>query len=155
MKTLMTLGWMGAAACATAAEPLEAFPKAEEGMSRWVLRLPEREDAGRLRVEVVVGKLVMTDGVNRHFYGGSLESRTVEGWGYDYWILPELGPMIGTRMAPPEGAPKVETFVTLGGDPVWFPYQSQLPVVLYVPEGCEVRYRIWTAPEELEPVPEG
>ena len=30
-----------------------------------------------------------------------------------------------------------------------------LPVVVYVPEGVEVRYRIWTAGDEIETIEEG
>ena len=41
--------------------------------------------------------------------------------------------------------PKEFWFITLGGDPYIINYNSQLPVVVYVPEGVEVRYRIWTA----------
>lgn len=142
---------------ARAADPMDAFPAADEGMTRHVLRLPARNDENSAKVEIIVGKTVMTDGVNRHFFGGRLESRTVEGWGYSYHILPALGPMAGTRMAPPPGAPEKETFVTLGGEPQLVRYNSRMPLVVYVPDGCEVRYRLWTAPpeSEAESVPEG
>lgn len=46
-------------------------------------------------------------------------------------------------------------FVSLGGDPYLVRYNSKLPVVVYVPEGVEVRYRIWSAGEGAEPIPEG
>jgi ecotin len=48
-------------------------------------------------------------------------------------------------MAIDPDAPKVERFITLGGDSYLIRYNSHLPVVVYVPEGVEVRYRIWTA----------
>ncbi len=44
-------------------------------------------------------------------------------------------------------APKAQRFVTLGGEPYLVRYNSRLPLVVYVPEGCEVRYRLWTAGE--------
>jgi ecotin len=34
-------------------------------------------------------------------------------------------------------------------------YNSRLPVVVYVPEGVEVRYRIWRADPEAKVVPQG
>lgn len=82
-----------------AADSLEAFPPAEAGMTRHVLRLPEKEDESRFKVELVVGKTVETDGANRHFFGGRLEAETVKGWGFTRHVLGELGPMAGTRMA--------------------------------------------------------
>lgn len=146
---------LAATAVLPAAEPLKPYPAAEEGMTRHVLELTARDDEDSAKVEIIVGKTVMTDGVNRHFFGGKLETRTVEGWGYSYHILPKLGPMAGTLMAAPPGAPKKETFVRLGGEPFLVRYNSKLPVVVYVPEGCEVRYRIWSAPAETERMPEG
>ncbi len=56
--------------------------------------------------------------------------------------MKELGPIAGTRVAVNPVAPKQNRFVTLGGDPYLIRYNSRLPVVVYVPEGAEVRYRI-------------
>ena len=51
--------------------------------------------------------------------------------------------MAGTLMAVDPNAPKIERFITLGGEPELFRYNSRLPLVVYLPEGVEVRYRIW------------
>ena len=50
-----------------AAEPLDAFPEVGEGEVRCVLRLPAQADEAAWRVELIVGKTVQTDAVNRHF----------------------------------------------------------------------------------------
>ncbi len=63
--------------------------------------------------------------------------------------------MAGTRIAVDPGAPKVERFVALGGEPYLIRYNSRLPVVVYVPEGVEVRYRIWKAGPEAKAVAKG
>jgi ecotin len=136
-------------------DELKPYPPAEEGMTRHVLQLEKRDQEQDAKVEIIVGKTVMTDGVNRHFFGGKLEQRTIEGWGYTYHILPVLGPMAGTLMGVPGGKEPVETFVQVGGDPYLVRYNSKLPLVVYVPEGCEVRYRIWSAPAETQKIPEG
>jgi serine protease inhibitor ecotin len=34
-------------------------------------------------------------------------------------------------------------------------YNSRLPVVVYAPEGAEVRYRIWSAPPETKAIGKG
>ena len=63
--------------------------------------------------------------------------------------------MGGTLMAVDPNAPKVSRFVTLAGEPYLIRYNSRLPVVVYVPEGVEVRYRIWRAEPEMKPMKEG
>ena len=63
--------------------------------------------------------------------------------------------MAGTRMAPPPDAPKMARFITLGGEPYLLRYNSRLPLVVYVPEGVEVRHRVWRADPEAKPVPQG
>jgi ecotin len=62
--------------------------------------------------------------------------------------------MAGTLMAVDPNAPKVDRFISLGGEPYLIRYNSRLPVVVYVPEGAEVRYRIWRA-GETKPMSEG
>ena len=61
--------------------------------------------------------------------------------------------MAGTAMAVNPNAPKADRFITLGGEPYIIRYNSRLPIVVYVPEGVEVRYRIWTTAAELKSFP--
>jgi ecotin len=53
-------------------------------------------------------------------------------------------------MAVDPAAPKVARFVALGGEPYLIRYNSRLPVVVYVPQGAEVRYRLWSAPADYQ-----
>ena len=124
---------------------LEPWPAAEEGLKRFVIRLRKLEDESGHKVELIVGKTVEVDPVNRFFFGGSLKGGTVQGWGYSYHRLEKLGPMAGTRMGVPPGTPNKARFVTLGGEPYLVRYNSKLPLVIYAPEDCEVRYRLWKA----------
>ena len=48
-------------------------------------------------------------------------------------------------MAVDPNTPQVDRFVTLGGEPKLLRYNSRLPIVVYVPSGVEVRYRLWRA----------
>jgi ecotin len=130
---------------AFAADPLQAFPPAEAGMVRHVINLAQEHDESLLRVELIVGKTVKTDPANRYFFAGKLETESLPGWGYDRHILRQLGPMAGTLMAVDPAAPPVERFITLGGEPRLLRYNSRLPIVVYVPEGVEVRHRLWRA----------
>ena len=52
-------------------------------------------------------------------------------------------------------APKVTRFITLGGEPYIICYNSRLPIVVYVPEGVEVRYRIWATGAQLKSMEKG
>lgn len=130
---------------ASAADNMKAFPPADPGMVRYVIDLPPLDDEAAAKVEIIVGKSVVVDDRNRHFFGGKLEQEVIKGWGFDRYVLRKLGPMGGTLMAVDPTAPKVERFVTLAGEPRLIRYNSRLPVVVYVPAGVEVRYRVWRA----------
>jgi ecotin len=56
--------------------------------------------------------------------------------------------MAGTRMAPHPGAKMVDSFVRVNHTLPLLRYNSRMPIVVYVPAGVEVRYRIWKAAEE-------
>lgn len=138
-----------------AADNMKAFPPAEAGMVRHVLQLPPQDDESTSRVELIVGKTVELDERNSYFFGGRIEPENIEGWGFTRYLVTDLGPMAGTLMAVDPNAPKVARFVALGGEPYLVRYNSRLPVVVYVPEGAEVRYRVWTAGPEALPIEEG
>ena len=149
---LLTLGVLVLGGLALGAEhpELKAFPPAQEGMQRFVIALPhkERGEEDDFSVELIVGKQMLTDGVNLVRLANALEARTLEGWGYTYYEVTGPSETVSTLMAPPEGAPKVEAFVTAA--PLQIRYNSRLPIVVYAPRGYEVRYRIWTASETLQ-----
>ena len=134
---------------------MNAFPPAEKGMARHVLHLPRQTDESGFNVELIVGKTVQVDELNRYFFGGRIEAETIAGWGFTRYMVKRLGPMAGTLMAVDPTAPKVARFIALGGDPYTVRYNSRVPIVVYVPEGVEVRYRIWRAGAEVKAIPEG
>ena len=144
-----------AAPAGQAADNLNAFPSAKEGMVRYVLQLPKQDDESALKVELIIGKTIQTDERNKYFFGGKIEQETINGWGFIYYKVSKLGPLAGTLMAIDPDAPKVERFITLGGDSYLVRYNSRLPLVVYVPEGVEVRYRIWTAGGEAKAIERG
>ena len=138
-----------------AADNMKAFPPAESGMVRHVLQLAKQDDESALKVELIVGKTVQVDEGNRYFFGGKIEEETISGWGFPRYTVSKLGPMAGTLMAIDPNRPKVARFVPLGGEPYIIRYNSRLPVVVYVPDGVEVRYRIWRADAEVKAVDKG
>jgi ecotin len=71
----------------------------------------------------------------------------LKGWGYTFYVAVP-GPVASTLMAPMPRQEQVERFVSMPGEMIR--YNSKLPIVIYTPEGCEVRYLICSAGEELK-----
>ena len=138
-----------------AGDNMKAFPPPEEGQLRYVVQLPAQDDETTFKVELVVGKTVQVDEKNQYFFGGQILKESIAGWGFPRYIVKALGPMAGTLMAVDPNAPKVDRFICLGGEPYLIRYNSRLPIVIYVPEGVEVRYRIWKADPEAKTAEEG
>ena len=132
---------------------MKAFPPADEGMTRHVIRLSKQKNEADLKVELIIGKTVKTDAQNRYFFSGTLETENIPGWGFDRYILRKLGTMGGTLMAVDPAAPRVERFISAGGETI-LRYNSRLPIVVYVPVGVEVRYRLWRAEPAFHTVPD-
>lgn len=153
MATLATLAL--ATTTAMAADPMKAFPPADAGMTRYVIHVPEQPDESALKVELLIGQTVSTDAHNRYFFAGELEEETIQGWGFQRYVLRKLGPMAGTLMAVDPQEPKVERFVSLGGEPRLLRYNSRLPIVVYVPADVQVRYRLWRADAQFGAAPAG
>jgi len=133
----------------------KAFPAAEEGTKRCVILLPhkERGEDGNFKVELIVGKEMMTDGVNSVRLGGAIEAKPLQGWGFTYYEVKSLGPAASTLIGVPPGTPQVKKFVT--GPSTIIRYNSRIPLIVYVPKDAEVRYRIWSTTDETTTADEG
>ena len=144
----LLVGMVSNLPAAEAVDEMKPYPAADAGFVRMVFRLPEIENEADRKVEIMVGKTLMVD-CNRTWFSGDLEQRVAEGWGYSYFVLPAVAGPASTRMACPPGEESTEAFVPVRGGGYLQPYNSRLPVVTYVPEGLAVRYRIWTAADEI------
>jgi ecotin len=146
MKPFILLLCIGSRLCVLGAEHpnLKPFPESVDELIRSVIVLPELEKEEEFNVEILPGEVRMTDGVNFVRMGGTIEAESLEGWGYTYYIV-KPGPVMSTLMAPSPDQPEVEAFVSMKGELIR--YNSKLPVVVYHPEGMEIRYRIWQAGE--------
>lgn len=157
--TYLALQWIAIGACPlpAAEEPespatvdsgaiknLEAFPQPPEGRVRKVILLPHKERGSEedFQVELVVGRTIETDGINSYSFAGRLVSREVEGWGFTYQeVEGDLKQAASTRMS---GDSKPAMRFVAGPRTV-VAYNSRLPIVVMVPAGCELRWRVWRA----------
>jgi len=127
---------------------MKPYSAAEEGFERLVFRVPAAEDESGRKVEIIVGKTISVD-CNRTSFGGVLERRVAEGWGYPYFVIEKVGGPMSTLMACPPDFENTDAFVAVTGDGFLQRYNSKLPMVVYVPEGFSVRYRIWAAQDNI------
>lgn len=149
-KTAFLALTLAAAAHASAAslKDVAPYPEAEKGFTRQVIHLPAQADESAYKLEILAGKTLQVD-CNRQRLGGSLEERTLDGWGYSYYRLDKVSGPASTLMACPDGK-HTEAFVPVVGEGFMLRYNSKLPVVVYVPKDVEVRYRIWSAAQDVQ-----
>lgn len=124
---------------------IRMFPQAKEGYTRQVVELPKTENDADHRVELHIGKMMLVD-CNQHSLRGKVENVPLKGWEYKYIEVSDIHSGPRTMMACPE--PKTERFIVLQDD--LRRYNSRLPIVIYVPEGYEVRYRIWNVSNTVQ-----
>jgi len=130
-----------------AAEPLDAFPSDLEGKQRHIIQLPKVVDESRFMVELVPGKSEVAD-CNLRSFSAPIQRQQLPGWGYPYYVLSELKPMPGTQKVCAPGS-ESRRFISVRGDGLILPYNSSLPLVVYLPDGVQLKYRVWRADKNL------
>lgn len=123
------------------------FPQAEQGFQKFQIILPEATDEQDLKVQLLIGK-TMTIDCNQNWFFGNLQEKSVSGWGYTYFVLEEVSGPASTLIGCPIDSDR-EAFVQVTGIPLQR-YNSKMPLVVYVPEGFSVKYRIWQAGELVQ-----
>ena len=132
-----------------AEDDLKPYMEPKEGQERHVIRLEalKGEQERERKVEIIISKIEKLDAANRYFCGGEIAQKTVKGWGYPYFELSKVGPLAGTLIGVPPGAPKVDRKIRVNGGLDLVRYNSKLPIVVYTPKGFDVEIRIWSAGE--------
>lgn len=126
---------------------LTMFPQAEEGYQRVYIQLPQQENEHNYKVEVYVGKNVEVDTCNNHALMGEMSEKTLDGFGYTYYEVKSEGHITSTQMACPDDTKEIQ-WVNM--EPYLTHYNSQLPIVIYVPNDFIVKYKIYTSGEFLD-----
>jgi len=122
-------------------QELEAFPRQLAGHVRHVIELPALPDEDDHKLELIGGKAMTVD-CNTRGLDGAFQARDVPGWGYGYWVLQSRAQVRSTLMMCPPGSER-PGFVA--AEPLLVRYNSKLPVVVFVPEGYTLRWRVWRA----------
>lgn len=143
--------FMAVGANAASADDLKAFPAPQAGQVRYVLELENRPVEDDYEVQLIVGKTLPAD-CNRQWFMGNLAEETAQGWGYSYYVLGDVRGPASTMMACVDGGKK-DRFISVQGEGFRVRYNSRLPIVVYLPEGYQLRYRLWRASDETWEVP--
>ena len=135
---------------------LSGYPAPAPGLQRWVIQpsglLPNSSDpiiSARpidWRIQLIVGQEVDQDCNVQRLSGPGMTMR----------MLPEAsgkalfevkGPMavVSTRMACPADEPTKRSFLSLGKQPYLVPYNASWPIVVDLPKGAQLRWRLWKA----------
>lgn len=124
------------------------WPEASAGMVRQIIQLPEQKNEHDFKVELTIGQTREVD-CNIHSLGGELETKILQGWGYDYYVFTPASGMASTMMACPDGKKTRQFIPATLGDNGMIRYNSRLAIVIYTPKDFDVKYRIWQADETL------
>lgn len=136
----------------TSTPVIDAFPAAPAGYMRHVIHLPIGNYENNLKIELLAGKVQEVD-CNPTHYTGQFEEKILEGWGYSYYQLKELQGPITTKMACPDDLLSLQ-FIPVQSNGSLLQYNSNLPVVVYLPDGLELRWRTWVATPYNTALPE-
>ena len=132
----------------TSKDKYKMFPPAKEGYTRYIVDVPKIQNDHEHKVELLIGKNLMVD-CNHASFSGKIERKALKGWGYHYLEVSEIRRGPTTMMACKE--PKAEKYISLyAPEKTLIRYNSRLGTVIYVPEGYEVRYRIWSAGQSIK-----
>lgn len=125
------------------ADSVSMFPQAQEGQKRLVIHLEPKDNEDAFKVELIPGRVEKVDSVNHHFIGGKIQKKTLDGWGYEYYMVSlQKGGVASTRMGLGDETNLVDKFVS--SKPKMIRYNSKLPIVVYLPEEAELHYQLWT-----------
>ena len=159
LRLALPLLMVAASAPAAAAIPrldLSGYPATKQGLKRWVIQpsglLPKSDDAMisahplDWRVQLIVGKEVDVDCNVKRLSGPFLSmQRLPEASGKALFEISGPVLVLSTRMACTKEQAQGTSFLSLGKQPYLIPYNASWPVVVDLPDGVVLRWRVWKA----------
>ncbi|PSM53209.1 putative serine protease inhibitor, Ecotin family [Campylobacter blaseri] len=117
------------------------FPKAKKGYVKHVIELEEKEDESKFKIEVAFGKEKLVDCNLHQFLDSSLTTKTLDGYGYNYYEFDKSSDDMRSTMMFCDGA-RMEKFIYYPSK-IEKSYNSRLPLVIYTPKDVNVEVRIF------------
>ena len=135
---------------------LTGYPEPAPGLKRWVIQpsglLPKSADplisAHPLdwRIQLIVGQTVRLDCNTKRLSGTGMTMRMLpKASGKALFEVKGPVAVISTKMACPDDQPTRTSFLSLGKQPYLVPYNASWPIVVDLPVGTELRWRVWKA----------
>ena len=135
---------------------LTGYPEPAPGLKRWVIQpsglLPKSADplisAHPLdwRIQLIVGQTVRLDCNTKRLSGSGMTMRMLpKASGKALFEVKGPVAVISTKMACPDDQPTRTSFLSLGKQPYLIPYNASWPIVVDLPVGTELRWRVWKA----------
>ena len=135
---------------------LTGYPDPAPGLRRWVIQpsglLPKSADplisAHPLdwRIQLIVGQTVRLDCNTKRLLGPGVTMRMLpKASGKALFEVKGPVAVISTKMACPDDQPTRTSFLSLGKQPYLVPYNASWPIVVDLPVGTELRWRVWKA----------
>ncbi|CAI3925446.1 Serine protease inhibitor ecotin (Eco) (PDB:1SLU) [Commensalibacter communis] len=126
-------------------DPMSIWPKPEKGFKQIVIQLPHLQDEDLYRVELIPEKTLKAD-CNHIMINGTIETKPLTGWGYEYYVLSQIGQPASTRMACFPQTTELKQ-IAIHTNLKFLRYNSKLPLVIYTPKDIHLSYRVWSAGE--------
>jgi ecotin len=121
------------------------YPSPSTGMVQHVLTLPTLADEQNYMLEVQIGQNKLVD-CNKINLIGKISTLSLAGWGYVYYQVDKVMQGPTTRMMCT--AERTAEFIVLN-EALTLRYDSRQPKVFYLPEGTDLRYRVWKTASEF------
>lgn len=126
-------------------DAINMYPNPKEGYEQKVIQLDTLSNEDQYMVEIFVGKLMTVDACNRHNLMGTWKQEDVQGWGYSYYEFISNAEVMSTMIGCLDTTLQEKLIRGMGN---MIRYNSKIPIVLYIPQGMTLQYRIWTTDNE-------
>lgn len=120
---------------------ISMYPKAKDNEEQRCITLKPLKDEENYKVEIFITKEMEVD-CNYHSLQGEILVKDLQGWGYNYYVFKTEGHILSTQMLCPEES---KTKKDIASPSKLLRYNSKLPIIVYMPKGYKLQYKIWSA----------